>query len=139
MRIGELSERTGTSRRMLRYYEEQGLIASTRCANGYRDYDELCVDRVHQVRGLLDAGLPTQTIRQILPCLGPPGRIDIPNPTPETIALLERECERMTRRITHLSRNRDALRDYVTSVRNTLLPEAGPSSRERLTEVETAR
>ncbi|KOT55403.1 MULTISPECIES: MerR family transcriptional regulator [Streptomyces] len=123
MRIGELSERTGTSRRMLRYYEEQGLIASQRCANGYRDYDELCVDRVQQVRGLLDAGLPTQTIRQILPCLGPPGRIDIPDPTPETLALLERECARMSRRIDYLTRNRDAMRAYVAQVRGSMRPE----------------
>ncbi|MET9670981.1 MerR family transcriptional regulator [Streptomyces sp. NPDC006475] len=117
MRIGELSERTGVTRRMLRYYEEQGLIASQRCSNGYRDYEEPCVDRVQQVRGLLDAGLPTQTIRRILPCLGPPGRIDIPNPTPETIALLERECVRMSQRITHLTRNRDAMAAYLAEVR----------------------
>ncbi|KPC86467.1 MerR family transcriptional regulator, partial [Streptomyces sp. NRRL WC-3753] len=58
MRIGELSARTGTSRRMLRYYEEQLLIAATRMPNGYREYDERFVDRVLQIRGLLDAGLP---------------------------------------------------------------------------------
>ena len=34
MRIGELAERTGTSRRLLRYYEEQDLIAPDRSANG---------------------------------------------------------------------------------------------------------
>ncbi|MGZ5116715.1 MAG: MerR family transcriptional regulator [Burkholderiales bacterium] len=49
--------RTGTSRRLLRYYEEQGLIISSRFPNGYRDYDEYFVDRVIQIRGLLDAGL----------------------------------------------------------------------------------
>ncbi|MDX3434208.1 MerR family transcriptional regulator [Streptomyces sp. ME01-18a] len=119
MRIGELSERTGVTRRMLRYYEDQGLIASQRCPNSYRDYNEACVDRVQQVRGLLGAGLPTQTIRRILPCLGPPGRIDIPNPTPETIALLERECTRMSQRITHLTRNRDAMSEYLAEVRST--------------------
>ncbi len=34
MRIGELAERTGASRRLLRYYEEQGLIQPSRRANG---------------------------------------------------------------------------------------------------------
>ncbi|GGZ63216.1 MerR family transcriptional regulator [Streptomyces subrutilus] len=126
MRIGDLSDRTGVSRRMLRYYEEQGLIASQRCANGYRDYGEPCVDRVQQVRGLLDAGLPTQTIRKILPCLGPPGRIDIPDPTPETIALLEDECARMSQRIGQLTRNRDAMAAYLTEVRRAVRP--GPAA-----------
>jgi DNA-binding transcriptional MerR regulator len=40
MHIGELSERTNISRRLLRYYEEQGLIFSERSPNGYRSYDE---------------------------------------------------------------------------------------------------
>ena len=60
MRIGELSERTGTPRRLLRYYEEQGLLVPDRTPNGYRDYAERTVDRVLQIRGLLEAGLPTR-------------------------------------------------------------------------------
>ena len=51
MRIGELSQRTGTPRRLLRYDEEQSLIVAGRSANGYRDYDEYYVDRVLQIRG----------------------------------------------------------------------------------------
>ncbi|MGW5867711.1 MerR family DNA-binding transcriptional regulator [Streptomyces sp. NPDC055239] len=51
MRIGELSERTGPPRRLLRYYEEQGLIMAGRAANGYRECDERFVDRVVQIRG----------------------------------------------------------------------------------------
>jgi DNA-binding transcriptional MerR regulator len=45
MKIGELAERTGVSRRLLRYYEEQGPITSSRRAfNGYREYAEPHVD-----------------------------------------------------------------------------------------------
>lgn len=117
MRIGELSERTGTSRRLLRYYEERGLIASTRCANGYRDYDERLVDRVLQIRGLLDAGLPTRIIKQILPCLDKPRVIYFPDATPEMIATLEQERDRMTERVTCLTRNRDAISEYLDAVR----------------------
>jgi len=65
MRIGELAERTGVSRRLLRYYEEQGLIAPGRALNGYREYGEAHVDVVLQITGLLDAGLPTRIIRQL--------------------------------------------------------------------------
>lgn len=58
IRIGELSGRTSTSRRLLRSCEERGPLVSARRANGHRSYDEPTVDRVTQVRGLLDAGAP---------------------------------------------------------------------------------
>jgi DNA-binding transcriptional MerR regulator len=116
MRIGELSERTGASRRVLRYYEEQGLITSQRRANGYRDYDEAYVDRVRQIRGLLEAGLPTRVIKQILPCLTT-RTIHVADPTPETLGILQREHDRMGERIECLSRNRDAIADYLAAVR----------------------
>ncbi|MCK7625502.1 MerR family transcriptional regulator [Streptomyces sp. RS10V-4] len=116
MRIGELSERTGTPRRLLRYYEEQGLIAAARTPNGYRDYDERFVDRVLQIRGLLDAGLPTRIIKQILPCLDRPRTIYFPDATPEMLATLRRERDRMTDRISCLTRNRDAIAAYLDAV-----------------------
>ncbi|MEV8020713.1 MerR family transcriptional regulator [Streptomyces sp. NPDC086554] len=118
MRIGELSERTRTSRRLLRYYEEQGLIVSQRSANGYRQYDARLVDRVMQIRGLLDAGLPTRIIRQILPCLDSPRAIHFPDATPEMLAALKLERDRMTERIDCLTRNRDAVADYIDVVQN---------------------
>ncbi|MFB4301642.1 MerR family transcriptional regulator [Actinomadura sp. NTSP31] len=117
MRIGRLSELTGVSPRLLRYYEEQGLIISERCANGYRDYDERSVDRVLQIRGLLDAGLPTRIIKQILPCLDKPRRIVFSDATPEMLATLEGELQRMSRRIECLARNRDAIAGYLEEVR----------------------
>lgn len=121
MRIGELAARTGTSRRLLRYYEEQGLIVSTRLPNGYRDFDEICVERVRQIRGLLDAGLPTRVIRRILPCLIT-GTIEIAGAPPETIAELERERARISERIRCLIASRDALSRYLAAVQN---PQAG--------------
>ncbi|KUJ69252.1 MerR family transcriptional regulator [Streptomyces albus subsp. albus] len=123
MRIGELSARTGTPRRLLRYYEEQGLIAADRAANGYREYDERFVDRVLQIRGLLDAGLPTRIIKQILPCLDKPRTIHFPDATPEMLATLERERDRMTERIMCLVRNRDAVAEYLAIVRANRAPE----------------
>ncbi|MDQ0376077.1 MerR family transcriptional regulator [Amycolatopsis thermophila] len=123
MRIGELSDRTETPRRLLRYYEEQGLIVSRRLPNGYRDYDEYNVGRVLQIRGLLDAGLPTRIIKQILPCLDKPRSIYFPDATPEMLATLERERDRMTRRIDCLTRNRDAITEYLDIVRQGRQPE----------------
>jgi DNA-binding transcriptional MerR regulator len=68
MRIGALEDATGVSRRLLRYYEEQGLLRPTRLANGYRDYSEADVATVRRIRLLLAAGLPTAVINPILDC-----------------------------------------------------------------------
>lgn len=75
------------------------------------------MDRVVQIRGLLDAGLTTQIIRQILPCLDGPREIHVTEATPELIASLERQRERMDARIRCLTRNRDAIDAYLTAVR----------------------
>ncbi|SRR6266496_1939644 len=128
MRIGELSQRTGTARRLLRYYEEQGLIVPERSANGYREYGEYVVDRVKQIRGLLDAGLPTRIIKQVLQCLATPRVIHFSDATPEMIATLEHERDRMTERVKVLTRNRDAIADYLDAVRGSNA--AAPSCRE---------
>ncbi|WP_405609450.1 MerR family transcriptional regulator [Streptomyces sp. NBC_01511] len=128
MRIGELSERTDTPRRLLRYYEEQGLIVAGRSPNGYRVYDEYNVDRVVQIRGLLDAGLPTRIIKQILPCLDKPRIIHFSDATPEMITTLEFERDRMTERIRCLTRNRDAVADYLDVVRGGNRPAAAPEA-----------
>ncbi|MQY30895.1 MerR family transcriptional regulator [Nocardia aurantia] len=117
MRIGELAERTGTPARLLRYYEEQGLIRVARSPNGYRDYDERLVDQVIHIRGLLDAGLPTRLIRQILPCLEDPADIHFADASPEIIDTLEQQRDRLTQRIELLTRNRDAMTAYVASLR----------------------
>ncbi|MFJ4437973.1 MerR family transcriptional regulator [Streptomyces sp. NPDC088923] len=71
MRIGELSRATGASTRSLRYYEDQGLLSSDRRSNGYREYGEEAVRQVAFIQDLYRAGLPSQVIRDILPCAAP--------------------------------------------------------------------
>jgi len=116
MQIGQLAQRTGVSRRLLRYYEEQGLIKPSRALNGYREYGEAHVDVVLQITGLLDAGLPTRIIEQLLPCLEQPQTIYVPDVTPEMIDTLRREQARLSERIEFLTRNRDAVADYLDKV-----------------------
>jgi DNA-binding transcriptional MerR regulator len=118
MRIGELSRRTGVPVRLLRYYEEQGLLHPERDHNGYRCYATADVYRVQQIRGLLDSGLTTEIIRKILPFLDDPDAIHLPAQclTAETAALLEREVGRLQQRIDCLTRNRDRIRAYLAAV-----------------------
>ena len=69
MRIGELAERTGASTRSLRYYEQRGLLDSERAANGYREYGPETVERVRNIRLLLDSGLTSEDIQELRGCL----------------------------------------------------------------------
>jgi DNA-binding transcriptional MerR regulator len=72
MRIGELAARAGATPRQVRFHEAKGLITSTREANNYRDYSPTTLGRVQQIRELLGAGLSTDVIRAILPCMESP-------------------------------------------------------------------
>ncbi len=117
MRIGELARRTGIAARRLRYYEEQGLISSDRSANGYRDYDPQAIQRVTQIRGLIDAGIPTAIIKDILPLLDNPDTIHVTGPAKELINALEHHREQLDARIQCITRNRDAITRYLNAVR----------------------
>ncbi|MFE9743317.1 MerR family transcriptional regulator [Saccharothrix saharensis] len=105
MRIGELAARTGVSVRSLRYYEEQGLLTSTRSAGGQRHYAEGDVERVAFVQRLYAAGLSSRTITELLPCVDSPS-------DENSDAAMERmaaERDRLSAHIDELLRTRDAL------------------------------
>ncbi|MDA3645634.1 MerR family transcriptional regulator [Saccharopolyspora indica] len=120
MRIGELAERTGVSVRLLRYYEEQDLIRPERDEHGHRVYGDGSVDRVRKIRGLLDSGIPTRIIRDILPCLDRPGAIHMRVVAPEMLANLERERAKIQQRVEALSDNLSAIDDYLSKSRPNL-------------------
>ncbi|CAL9625270.1 hypothetical protein SUDANB58_05929 (plasmid) [Streptomyces sp. enrichment culture] len=101
MFIGELSRRTGVSTRSLRYYEQQGLLRPRRRASGYREFDESDVATVRRVRILLAAGLNTDLIREVLPCMTDKGTILAPA-CEEMAQDLKDERERLGRSIEHL-------------------------------------
>ena len=116
MRIGELEQRSGVPARMLRYYEEQGLVTPRRLDNGYREYDEYLVDRVAKIRGLIDSGIPTRIIGNILPCLNQPQTVVVDDADPELLEILLQERDRMTHKIDVLSQNRDAITRYIRAL-----------------------
>lgn len=111
MLIGELARRTGVSTRLLRYYEEQGLLVAGRGANGYRTYDEESVVTVRQVRALLNAGLSTEVIRVVLPCTrGEQPEFDW---CADLRELMHRELAAVDERIDDLRRSRGTLAGYL--------------------------
>ncbi|MEU0164246.1 MerR family transcriptional regulator [Streptomyces iakyrus] len=101
MFIGELSRRTGVSTRSLRYYEQQGLLRPQRRASGYREFDDSDVMVVRRVRILLAAGLNTDLIREVLPCMTDEGAVLAPI-CEEMAEGLRRERDRLTSSIEQL-------------------------------------
>lgn len=69
MKIGELARRTGVSVRSLRYYEEQGLIDSTRTSGGQRIYEDDAVQRVDLAQMGFSAGMSLRDVLLMLPCI----------------------------------------------------------------------
>lgn len=63
MKIGDVAEQTGVPARMIRYYEQQGLLEPERGDNGYRVYTSAHVDRVRRIRNHISAGLPTRLVK----------------------------------------------------------------------------
>ncbi|NUT98620.1 MAG: MerR family transcriptional regulator [Saccharothrix sp.] len=118
MRIGEVARLAGVSVRALRYYEEEGLVRPGRGGNGYRRFDERDVEVVRQVRGLIECGLPTRLIREVLPYLDSPGALLPEVPCEYMIDQVERRREALDRRISCLTRNRDALDAYLKAARD---------------------
>lgn len=111
MLIGELSRRTGVHAHQLRYYEAQGLLEPGRGANGYREYTSDAIMTVAQIRKLLDAGLSTQEIGFLQPCVS--GAAPDLEPCPELLATLRARLHGLDEHIDTLVRSRQALHDYI--------------------------
>ncbi|MCX4696301.1 MerR family transcriptional regulator [Streptomyces sp. NBC_01408] len=113
MRIGELASRAGVSVRSVRYYEEQGLLTSTRSPSGQRHYTNDEAERVAFIQRLYAAGLSSRTIAELLPCVDAPSEENSDSAL-ERMAL---ERERLSAHITDLLRTRDTLDTLMTAAR----------------------
>ena len=112
MRIGEVAARAGVSVRALRYYEDQGLLASRRTPSGQRRYDAGAVERVGLIRQLYAAGLGSKAIIGMLPCA------HTGVATPETIARLALERDRLDGQIRDLIATRERLDAIIVAARD---------------------
>jgi MerR family redox-sensitive transcriptional activator SoxR len=67
--IGELAKRSGVAASAIRFYEEQGLISSTRTGGGQRQYRRETLRRVGFIRAAQAVGLNLAEIRSVLETL----------------------------------------------------------------------
>ena len=117
MRIGEMAERAGTSTRTLRFYEQQGLLGARRTANGYREYDEVDLRMVREIRSLVEIGFSLEETRPFVECLRsgyPSGAV-----CPASIEVLRRKLADVDTCIARLSAVRDRVRQELAEAAGT--------------------
>src|SRR5689334_21100114 len=103
--IGEVARRSGVAASALRFYEERGLISSTRAGSGHRRYPRSVLRLIAFIVFAQRIGLTLEEIGAELARL-PPGQA----PTRRDWALLTRTwTERIDRRIAELERLKDGL------------------------------
>jgi len=113
MRIGELARRSGVAPRLLRYYEQQGLIQAARAENGYRDYGEEDVARAQRVASMVRSGIPTRLVRAILDLEVMPTPEGAPQCSQLLAEELAAELAEIEGRIDCLAKSRDTIRDFL--------------------------
>ncbi|MFD5041079.1 MerR family transcriptional regulator [Streptomyces sp. NPDC058378] len=97
------------SRRLLRYYEEQGLLRPARSDNGYREYAEADVAMVRHIRAMLAAGLSIAVIGKVVHCVGDKDVLRVPFGCPTFMGEVRRERARITETISQLESSRRML------------------------------
>ena len=66
MRIQEAAKRVGCTQRAIKHYEEKGLLVVRKGENGYRDYTEEDVARLHAISAYRKLGVGLADIRRLL-------------------------------------------------------------------------
>ncbi|MEU5943818.1 MerR family transcriptional regulator [Micromonospora sp. NPDC047548] len=121
MRIGELSRRTQIPIRMLRYYEERGLLTPQRAPSGYRHYQEADVEQATLVSSLVRSGLPTRLILPLLHDLqpNPVDGDETDDGDDDLVALFAAEFARLDSQVKCLSLSRNAVQQHLRRLRAT--------------------
>jgi DNA-binding transcriptional MerR regulator len=107
MRIGELAERLGVSRKAIRFYESIGLLPHPpRTPSGYRVYDDADVERLTFIKTAQRLGLRLDEIKEIIAFRGRGER-----PCAYVAEVLQRQVTELDSRIREMRRLRDELRE----------------------------
>ena len=115
MKIGELARSTGASVRSLRYYEQRRLLSARRTPGGQRTYGEDAVERVMLIKELFAAGLNSDGVVQLLPC------IDSGTATSAMVERLICERARIDAEVSRLAATRDRLDEIIVQTRRHIL------------------
>lgn len=116
MRIQEVSKSTGASPRMLRHYEEAGILSPERDSNGYRRYRSEDAQTVSHIRCLLASGLSLSEAAAILDvaCLDPSGASEAERDA--ALAQLDERTNRLDAGISRLQEEKSNLLGLRSSI-----------------------
>lgn len=132
MRIGEVAARTGVSARMLRHYDQVGLVSpSGRTGSGYRIYEPEDLTRLFHVEGLRALGLTLAEAAEALRDMSFDATVLVAELTARTRERLARE-EELLRRLEQAQASGPAWSDVLHTVALVRGLTAGsPSARQR--------
>jgi DNA-binding transcriptional MerR regulator len=114
IKIGELSRLTGVTVITLRYYENEGLIESSRAESKYRLFSEEMVKRVQQLKRYRALNLGIQEMKRLLEWDRQPQEYCL-----ETSRLIEKHLQHVVQRKEILTDLEAELRRLLQSCRNT--------------------
>ena len=119
MKIGEASDASGVSQRMIRHYEKIGLVpGAPRRDSGYRDYSPADVARLRFIANARDLGFDTDEIQTLLSLWSDAGRASA-----EVKALALAHAEDLHRKAESLEAMRAALLDLAQSCHGDARPD----------------
>jgi len=111
MNISQAARRSGLSAKMLRHYEQIGLLpAAGRSANGYRQYGEDDLRRLNFIKHARDMGFSLEEVGQLLGLWQ-----DRQRASAEVKALALTHIDQLNRKIAELTSLRDTLSDLAGS------------------------
>ena len=109
MNIGEAAATSGISRKMIRYYEEIGLLAQApRSSAGYRIYNDTCVQQLSFIKRARDLSFSLERIKTLLGLWQNNDR-----QSADVKALAEQYMAELDEDIRHLQSMRQQLADLV--------------------------
>ena len=113
LRIGDLAEKTGKTKRALRLYEEMGLLVpSDRTSGGFRLYHEGNAERVFWISKLQDLGFTLPAISELLSKSRSPG---LPKEIMGNLkAEFQKRLEDLETQLHRLGELREELKDSLT-------------------------
>ncbi|MFY0595485.1 MAG: MerR family transcriptional regulator [Cognatishimia sp.] len=119
MQAKEAADRLGITQRMLRHYENEGLMEIDRSANGYRRYSEPDLRRAGRIRDFIATGFSTREIKTMSACLSDEGA----GPCEGGIIKMREKLEHIERLQADLEARKKAVLDRIEELKQGLTAE----------------
>ena len=118
MNVGEASKVTGLPVKTIRYYDNIGLIRPDRNDNGYREFNDACVQKLHFVKRARGLGFSVDDCRTLLSLYE-----DEERSSADVKTIAREHLAQVDRKITEMEQFRSVLRYLVEACRGDERPD----------------